>query len=60
MELLTVYGGKAYVYWELEGLLLAVPVVGENLDYYDACELLCDLGILSTPETWSGGEKVEC
>lgn len=54
MELLTVYGDRAY-YWDgKEALLLAVPVIAENVDYDDACELLCELGILCGPPVIRG------
>lgn len=46
MELLTVYGDKAYYWDEMNALLLAVSVVAESVDYSDACEALCDLGIM--------------
>lgn len=46
MELLTVYGGKAYYWDEMNALLLAVPVIAENVDYCDACEQLCEQGII--------------
>lgn len=49
MELLTVYGDKAYYFDKKEALLLAVPVIAENVDFNDACELLCELGILCGP-----------
>ena len=46
VELLCVYGDKAYYWDELNALLVAVSVVAENVDYSDACEVLCERGIM--------------
>ncbi len=49
MELLTVWGDKAYYHDDVEGLLLAVPCIAEGVDYEDACELLCERGMMDAP-----------
>lgn len=46
MELLTVQDETAYYWDEVEQLLLAVPVMAENVDFEDACETLVERGIM--------------
>lgn len=50
MELLTIYGDKAYYHDDGEGLLLAVPVVAEDVDFEGACEALVDRGLMEPAE----------
>lgn len=50
MELLTIWGDKAYYHDDVEGSLLAIPCVAEGVDYDDACELLCERGMMDAPE----------